>query len=60
MSDTDSDTTRAEINQLNINMARLRREIPDLIHNEIQYFFKEFIKEIRKPKPPVEVGYRYE
>ena len=47
---------REEIKQLNVNMARLKREIPDIIHQEINQAIKEIIKELRRP---VEAGYKY-
>jgi hypothetical protein len=49
-------TTREEIKQLNVNMCRLRREIPDIIHEEIEREIKKLIKELRRP---IERGYKY-
>jgi hypothetical protein len=50
--------TKEEIKQLNINMARLRRDLPEIIKEEIQIQFSKLLRELRKPKPYVEVGYR--
>ena len=47
---------REEIRTLNVNMARLKRDLPEIIHQEIKEAIKEIIKELRRP---VEVGYRY-
>ena len=49
-------TTREEIKQLNVNMARLKPEIRLIIREEIRNTVKEFIRELRRP---VEMGYRY-
>lgn len=67
-SDTNSDTdivlveetkVREEIKYTNMNMARLRRDIPDIIRDIVREELEKFFRELRKPKPPIEVGYKY-
>ena len=48
--------TRDEIKTLNVNMARLKRDLPEIIHREINEAIKEIIQELRRP---VERGYSY-
>lgn len=67
-SDTNSDTdivlveetkVREEIKYTNMNMARLRRDIPDIIRDIVREELEKFFRELHKPKPPIEVGYKY-
>ena len=50
MSNVDSDTTREEIKTLNTNMARLKRDLPEIIREEIQIQFSKLLRELQKAK----------
>ena len=62
MSSDSNSEIREEIKYTNVNIARFRRDIPDIfrqiIREEIRTEFARLLRELRKPKPYVEVGYR--
>lgn len=46
------------IDSFGSNIANLRKDIRDIVREEIQIEFSKLVRELRKPKPYIERGYR--